>query len=125
MAAIEWSTVVAFVPRLSTLDSEAQDAILAWANAALNVDAFDGEDGATTRMARIYLAAHAGTMARQGSSGAGGPLTMRSVDGITEQWATPAGGVVFDSLDSTPYGKMYRQLVGMSSARGPFVLDGC
>jgi hypothetical protein len=116
--------VVAFAPKLSTVDAVAQTAILAWANDALDVSAFDDEGGPTTQLARIYLAAHAGTMNRQGANGAGGPLTMRAAGGITEQWATPAGGVVFDSLDSTPYGKLYRQLVNMSGARGPFVLDG-
>lgn len=124
-SAIDWAVVVAFAPGLSTVDTEERASILAWANTALNVDVFDGEDGPTTRLARIYLAAHAGTMNVQATSGAGGPLTMRSAGGVTEQWATPAGGVVFDGLDSTPYGKQFRGLLRMSAARGPFVLNGC
>lgn len=125
MAAIDWAQVVAFAPGLSTVAIDAQDAILAWANAALNLSAFDGEDGPTTLLARIYLAAHAGTLRAQAAAGGGGPVTMRSVGGVTEQWANPSGGVAYDSLDASPFGKLYRALVRTSSARGPYVLNGC
>lgn len=128
MAAITWTQVTAFAPTLggSTLSSTARDAILAWVNGkAIDVNAFDGEDGATTLLARVYLAAHAGTICRIGDAGAGGPIISRTAGGVSVTYATPAGGIVFDSLDSTQFGKMFRQLCKTSLGTGPFVLNGC
>lgn len=127
MADITWTQVVAFAPKLSTLDSGAQDTLLAWVNAggnAIDPAAFGGESSPTTTLARIYLAAHAGTMSKQGGAGAAGPVVGKMAGGVQVQYATPSGGVVFDSLDGTAFGKMYRMLCRTSLAAGPHLLDG-
>lgn len=124
MAAIVWADVSAFAPNLATAPAGVQADVLAYVNAALNPAMFDGEAGPTYRIARIYLAAHAGTLAAQGASGAGGPITQESAGRLSRSYAMPGGGVAFDALDSTLYGKMYRQLLRQSSARGPWVLNG-
>lgn len=122
MADIEWTDVTAFAPALSTVDEAAQDDIIAWVNAAINPDTFDGDDGPIYRIARIYLAAHSALLARQGNSNGAGPVTLETAGGVTRQYANPGGGIALAALDSTGYGKLYKQLLASSNVRGPFVL---
>lgn len=122
MASITWTDVTDHVSSLSSVSTNARTNILAWANDALDVNVWGGESAAKLKLARIYLAAHAATVELSGAAGAAGPVTHEMVDRISRSYAQPGGGVAFDSLDSTAFGKMFRQLARTTKARGPFVL---
>lgn len=122
MASITWSDVDNFAANLSTVDAGAQTDILAEVNTCLNVSYWGGESGPKLKLARIYLAAHMATCALQGAAGAGGPVTMEMVDRLQVSYAQPGGGVAFDSLDSTAFGKMFRALARTTKARAPVVI---
>lgn len=114
--------MVGVAPELSTVPAGAQTAVLAYVNSKLKVSVFDGEAGPMTFLARAYLAAHYGAITLMGASGATGPVTQESAGGLSRMYAgwPPIGSdPVFDV---TPYGKQFRGLCSMSSARGPMVL---
>ena len=119
---IAWADVTAFASELSSVDVATQTDILAYVNAALAPDAFGGEASARLRIARIYLAAHHGALSLRSS--AAGPVVSRSEGDLSVTYgyslASAASGDPL--LDSTEYGKLYRQLVRTTAAlRGPFV----
>ncbi len=116
MADIIWTDVVDFASELSALDSEAQTAILAYVNDALSPKAFGGEDSPKLKLARIYLAAHVGTLSR-GGGGPSGPVTSETAGNISRTYAA-AGGAPSD-WSSTSYGQLYIALVRTSRARLP------
>jgi hypothetical protein len=123
MAAITWDSVVDFAPGLSTFPADGQDAILEEVGSCFNAANFvDGEASPKLRLCRIYYAAHLATMASQGASGAAGPIVMEMIDRMQRSYATPSGGVIFDGLDGTSFGKMLRALVRTTAARAPRVL---
>lgn len=123
MADIIWTDVVAFAPELSTIAAGAQTDILAHVNDTLVVTEFGGETAAKTRLARIYLAAHFGTVTAQGAAGAAGPVVSETVDRLSRTYGQPyGGGAAPDSLDSTSYGKAFRALVRTTPARIPMLL---
>jgi hypothetical protein len=122
MAAIVWSDVVNLAPEMADVPAGAQEIILAHVNAILNPNEFRGEDSPFLRLARIYLAAHYGTITMQGSDGPGGPVIAESAGGLSRSYGlfSPAGSD--PTLDTTPYGKAFRSLVAMSPARAPRAL---
>jgi hypothetical protein len=110
-------------PELSTVPTAAQDFILEYVNQALVVDIFGGEGSPKLRLARIYLAAHYGSLFGSGGSGAAGPVTSESAGGLSRSYGF-ASSFVFndDALGSTVYGRNYLGLVRTSPARAPVVL---
>lgn len=131
MAAITWSDVTTIAaPELSGLAVAAQTAILVWVNAAFDVTVFDGEDGAKTKLARVYLAAHIGTLilpTSAGGSGGGvsGPVSSESAGGLSRSYAVAvasSGGTTAENLSRTGYGQLLLLLINTSGARSPIVI---
>lgn len=118
MAAIVWQQVVDFDASLEAVPEDAQTTILDHVNSALNLEAFDGEDGYRTRMARIFLAAHLGLGAVPGTSGAGGgAVTSESGgDGLSVTYAVSAAATTDGALSETAWGRRYREIVRSSPA---------
>ncbi len=117
MADIVWTDVTDFASELSTVDSDAQVVILAYVNDALSVSAFGGETSPKLKLARIYLAAHVGTLSRGGTPMAG-PVTSETDGTIARSYAARAIANPSD-WDSTSYGQLYAALVRTSRARLP------
>ena len=117
MTAVVWTDVTSHAPALASVVSGAQTDILAYVNAVIDPSILDGEAGARTKLARIYLAAHLGTVGKRGS--AGGPLTSESAGGISRGYGALMTGAL---LDETGFGRSYREIVRTSRARGPRVL---
>lgn len=123
MAAILWTDVLNLAPELSTVATGAQNIVLAWVNGSgLDVNSFDGEDGTTTQLARIYLAAHLASSVGHGASGvSGGPVTSESMGGMSRSYSVPSMPMK-SAYSSTVYGRMYETLVDNSLARLPVVI---
>lgn len=123
MSAITWDHVLDFEASVSTVPLDAQTAILAHVNAHLYVANLDGEDGPTTRLARIYLAAHHGLGAVPGAGGAGGgPVASESGgDGLSVSYAITSSAMTSGALGETSWGRKYLALVRPAFA-GPAVL---
>lgn len=121
MAAITWANVIDHAPGLSTVDTDAQNDILAYVNTALKVDEFYGEASPMLKLARIYLAAHMGTMIAQAVTGQVGPVQAESVGGVSRAYAV-AQFAQTSSLADTTWGRAFLQLVRVSPARAPIVL---
>lgn len=115
MAAIIWTDVVSLAPELSTTSATTQTDVLNWVNQVLNIAKFDGESGVTTRLARIFLAAHIAKLARLGSAG---PLIGTSAGGLARSYAAPLSK---SWLALTQYGQGYLALLP-PVLRGPQVL---
>ncbi len=117
MASIVWANVVDFAAPLSSVDPDAQTAILAHVNTVLDVSLFGGEDGPTTRLLRIFMAAHMATTTATEEAGAvAGPVASESAGGISRSYAnlsTPSD----DDLKTTSFGRAYLSLVRTSPAR--------
>lgn len=123
MADIDWDDVLAHAAELTTTSADARIDILGYVNTTLVADEFGGESTASYKLARIYLAAHFASIAGLGAAGAAGPVTQESVGGVSRSYAQPFSSMGTPaSLDSTAYGKAYRQLVRRSYARAPVVL---
>lgn len=124
MAAIVWADVTALAPELTTVNDFARAMILEYVNGpALDPACFDGESGPTTRLARIYLAAHLGSGVDKGAAGAaGGPVTSESMGGLSRSYSVGSVASSADATGSTAYGRLYEALVNNSLARMPIVL---
>lgn len=124
MASIVWADVLALAPELVNVDSTARMFILSYVNGpALDPGSFDGENGVTTRLARIYLAAHMGSSVGKGAAGAsGGPVTSESMGGLSRSYSVGSVAQSIDATGSTDYGRRYEALVSNSLARMPFVI---
>lgn len=121
MAAITWANVVDFDATLSTIHANAQTAILAYVNGYFNVDTVDpvgGEDGATLRLLRIYLAAHLGRVNLQSSS-ATGPVQSESAGGLSRSYGS---SVTNEALATTKWGNLYLALLRRTPARCPVII---
>lgn len=120
MAAVTWANVLDFAPGLSTVAVGAQNAILAYVNTTLQVEAYGGEDGAKTRLARIYLAAHSGEILKR--QGIGGAITGEDVgaDSIHFSYTAPLKGAI-ESLETTSWGLEFQRLTNSTYARLPMV----
>lgn len=117
MAAIKWSDVDGLAAALSTLATEAQDAILLWVNAYFNPAAFGGEDSARLKMARVFLAAHLGTMAPWG--GVSGRVTSKTIASNSAS-ISYAQKLTTDGLELTEWGQMLRvMMAGSAYSRMP------
>lgn len=122
MAAIAWSDVTALAPELTTVSVLAQAMILAYVNDVIDFSIFrGGEDGATVKLLRVTLAAHAGAMGLAGSGGWVGAIAAESEGEVSRQYATSSPAGTDPLLDKTPYGQMYRSLINASPARAGFV----
>lgn len=120
---IAWADVLGTASELSTVSDEAQFNILAHVNTALDPDYFGGEGHPSLRLARIFMAAHIATNAKNGASGAAGPVISETLGPAsrTYGWSGASSLTGFKELDSTPYGKQLRTLMRASPNRGPFV----
>lgn len=118
--AIDWADVEGIAPELSDIPWSGRRCILAYVNNALDEDAWGGEE--SVRLARIYLAAHYGTITRQGGNGPSGPVVSESVGDLSRQYAAASPMGTDPLMDTTPYGKSFRGLLRRSLARLPIVL---
>ena len=116
---IVWADVVSHAPQLSGTDATVQTDILAYVNETLVTGFFDGEDGITTRLARIYLAAHSATAASLAVSGNAGPVASETLGSESRSYASLS---LDNILARTGYGVQFMRLLNNSAARGPFVL---
>ncbi len=118
---ITWLDVTAVAADLASVPVAAQTDILDHVNTTLQVDLFGGEESPKLRLARIYLAAHHGTVAVR--SDTAGPVQSESEEGVS---VTYGGGVSIVGsdplLDSTRWGQAFRQLCRTGAPRAPIVL---
>ena len=125
MAVIVWTDVTAFVPGLSVVDSDAQDDILAHVNVILTVTEYDGEEGVKTRLARIYLAAHMGTLGVNGSSGAVGPVERERAGNLEREYdsgSSSSTATTYGDYGDTTYGRMFMTITRTNPGRAPFII---
>jgi hypothetical protein len=125
VADIAWSDVIAHAPELASpaVTSTAQADILAVANDVLDVSQFGGEGTAKTRLARIYFAAHFGTIDSQGGSGATGAVIQETVGGLSRMYASYSPSSSDPLWDSTPYGKAFGAMLRATPVlRGAWIL---
>lgn len=120
MAPIAWTDVVAVSSPLASVVVAQQDAILAMVNAKLSF-VFDGEDGPTTKLARIYVAAHFASSPGAGEQRPGGAVTSESRGGLSRSYAPPPSGAASyeGTWSDTQWGRRYLQLLLGSKARWP------
>lgn len=119
MADIVWADVTGFAPELTTVSAGAQTLILAYVNdEALDSSVFGGESANMYKMARIYLAAHRGTLTLRG--GTAGPVTSESAGGLSRSYGS--GMTSSTGLESTVYGQEFLALCNASLARSPVIL---
>ncbi len=122
MAAITWTDVTNHAPDIGTVAAGAQTDILAYVNdEAIDPDALGGSSAYEYKLARIYLAAHFGTIATVAGS-AGGAVKREKVGDLEIEFAVGTGSMSASSLTATRWGKLYLELVQRApSARGPWV----
>lgn len=121
MAAILWSDVTDTAADLAVVSANAQTAILAFVNEALDTRLFaNGESDNRLKLARVYLAAHYGAIDAGGSGGPGGPLASESGGGLARTYAVLTTSTTDPLLELTPWGKAYRLI--MRPMRGGCVL---
>lgn len=111
MADITWDDVTDLQANLSAAEADAQTKILAYVNGELNPDAFGGADSARFVMARIYLAAHLGELARRNGE--------RSVSSklIGAERISIAYGLSTEGLAQTSWGAEYAEMLAASPLR--------
>jgi hypothetical protein len=120
MAAIVWSDLTDHFNEssLTAVKIAAQTTILAFVNSTNGLDPslFDDEDGPLTKLARLYLAAHLGTLAKitSGISGAVGPVIAEEGGRLKRQYATLVTGA---ALKTSAYGVVFDELLQQSGAR--------
>lgn len=101
----------------------------AWANIirfvngidSSGIDKFGGDEGETLRLARIFLAAHFGTISLRSKSGAAGPVTSEAAGAVRRSYGLVALASHDAALGSTTWGQQYQGLLSMSDAHGPFL----
>lgn len=114
--------VVDIAAELSVVDADAQTMILAYVNQALAVDEWGGEDSPTYKLARVYLAAHYGTVTLQGGNGPAGPAISQTVGGITRIYMNNSPVGSDPVMGKTPYGNSFLSLLRRSPAKLPVVI---
>jgi len=120
MADVVWSDVLAFAPELSTVDIGAQTDILSYVN---EIDLSQVTDTAqVTRMARIYLAAHFGSVQKRARQGIGGPVTSESAGALRRSYGLSAMPSGEEGLGTSMYGMSYLTILRMSLSHGPFLV---
>jgi len=120
VADIVWTDVTDFAAGLSAVSVNAQDAILAHVNLALDVECFGGEDAAKTKLARIYLAAHNGTSLALAASGAVGAAKKQTLGKASIEYSeiSAASG----PYGSTMWGQMFEGLANSSLCRAGLIV---
>lgn len=121
MDPITWPQVVALDATLATVPDAVQVDLLAYANSALNPKMFTAS---AYKLARLYLAAHFGTLSIPGEAGGApvaGPVVSESVGGISRTYAL-VSDASNSTFSTTTHGQMYAFLVRTSKARLPFAL---
>jgi hypothetical protein len=117
VADIDWDDVEALQANLSSVAEAAQTVILAHVNNDLNAAAFGGEDAPGYHLARCYLAAHLGELARRNGSTTGAVQSKTiGTSSITIQYAT-AMTATPSALRLTSWGTMYAELLASSPLR--------
>jgi hypothetical protein len=109
MAAIDWADVVAVAPTATDVDALAQTLILDYVNITLAVARFDGEDGPTTKIARVYLAAHHATTIQQLCNA--GAVTSDKAGDLARAYANNIDSQASVLLQGTAFGKAYLSVV--------------
>ncbi len=122
MAAITWTDVTNHASELTSVAVAAQTDILAHVNTAFTVDELDGESGPMTKLARIYLAAHLGTLSTQGGAAAAGPVIEEEVGDVRRRFADLTTSATLTTYEGSSYGKLLNELLRRSAARAPFVV---
>ncbi len=123
MAVIVWTDVTDHFPTGVTTVVNAQTTILAYVNAALVVAEFGGEADDKLKLARIYLAAHFGTIAAGGVTGVAGAVVEEEAGDLRRKYASfSTTGSSDPSLSSTAGGRAYLTLLATSPARSPVLL---
>lgn len=120
---IEKEDVLAFAAELSTVVDDAWDRILPFVN-ELDMTGL-GESEYSTTLARIYLAAHLGAIAKPStgsSAAAAGPVTSESVGGIRRTYANLTASSSGDALLTTKFGRQYSAHLKMTLSNGPFLV---
>ena len=114
------SDVTDFAQELSAVSSGA------WVDVLAYVNEWDstilGDSAQTIRMARIFLAAHLGTMSIRGADGSAGPVVGESAGALRRSYGQLAMAASVYALGMTPYGLQFLSLLSMSNARGPFLV---
>ena len=111
MADITWTDVVDHAAGLSTHDAEAQANILAYVNAHFDVSVLDGEAGPTTKLARVYLAAHLASLEKTSGGSGVGPVQSESGGRLSRSYATRSAG---GALSDTSHGRLLKGLLRTS-----------
>lgn len=115
---ITWADVVLLAPELSAIAVGAQTIILTYVNAAFDTTMFKTD---ALKMARIYLAAHLGTVTRWQGSAIAGPVISESDGRFSRSYAVIPQNIS-SSFSGTSYGVMLEFLIKTSRARLPAVL---
>lgn len=119
MADIIKADVLAIAPNLSTLTDQA------WLDLLTYVNEFDFaslDTVHTVRMARIFLAAHFGTVTKKAPVGAVGPVISEAAGGVRRAYGFSSTSTVTTELGATPYGLTLLSILSMSGAHGPFLV---
>jgi len=118
MTPIVKQDVLDFAAELSTVPDAAWTKILAHVN-QINLTSDDTDEDRV--LARIYLAAHIGKKIKPGSNtSAAGPVTSESVGGVRRSYASViATSTANSSLQTTPYGQLYLELLTGTFCNGP------
>lgn len=122
MAAITWAMVQDHAPELSTVDVDAQNDILNHVNNDLFVDDFGGEDSYKLKLARIYLAAHLGTMALPNTGAGAGPVTSWSLGDMAVSYGGTVAAYANATYAQTVYGQQYHAILRTTLMRLGFVV---
>lgn len=116
---IERADVLAFAPELATVSAAAFTLILSHVNELDLTHVLIGETEDTTRLARIYLAAHVALITRNAGSGAAGPVTAESIGQIRRSFGLLATAAGTNFLSGTQYGTAYLAILQSSMAHFP------
>ena len=106
---IAWSDVTDAFPNDTTLAAMGADegaTYVDWVDEQVSADVL----GSRTDQVSILLAAHIATVVSSGGSGASGPISSESVDGVSRSYAVTAD-TEGDDLGATSYGRRARMLM--------------
>lgn len=106
---IDWSSVVAIAPQLSTVATGIQSYALNFADAQIDDDAWG--DPAVADMGRAALAAHLAASFSAPGSSVQGPLTSETVGPMSRSYAALQMSLTDSYLSTTKYGLLYLQLL--------------
>lgn len=112
------------LPNLTTTLSTMSE--LAWVDLLAYVNTWDlvssGDDEASERLLKIYLAAHLALTCGRAMTGAAGPVTSESAGQLRRSYGLLAQAAGTNALNGTMYGQMALGLMMASCAHGPVLL---